>query len=60
MLPLGGLAIALFAGWAVPQRMLAEELRIGPAAAAALGAALRYVAPAGIVLATLWTLLSRT
>jgi len=59
MLPLGGLAIALFAGWAVPQRMLAEELRIGPAAAAALGAALRYVAPAGIVLATLWSLLSR-
>ena len=60
MLPLGGLAIALFAGWAVPQRMLAEELRLGPAAAAALGAALRYVAPAGIVLATLWSLLSRT
>jgi len=56
MLPLGGLAIALFAGWAAPQRLLAEELRLGPAGAAALRIALRYVAPLGIVAATLSTL----
>jgi len=57
MLPLGGLAIALFAGWAAPQRMLAEELRLGPLGAHAMRFALRYVAPLGIVAATLSTIL---
>jgi NSS family neurotransmitter:Na+ symporter len=57
MLPLGGLAIALFAGWAAPHRLLAEELRLGPAGSAALRVALRYVAPIGIVAATLSTIL---
>ncbi|MCL4183292.1 MAG: sodium-dependent transporter [Burkholderiaceae bacterium] len=59
MLPLGGLAIALFAGWIAPRRMLAEELRLGPLGAAALGVALRYVVPAGIVVATLGPLFVR-
>jgi len=53
LLPVGGLAIALFAGWAVPERVLAEELRLGPAGTLALGITLRYVAPAAIVAATL-------
>lgn len=57
MLPLGGLAIALFAGWAAPQPMLVEELRLGPTGARALRFALRYVAPLGIVAATLSTML---
>ncbi|RPH60921.1 MAG: hypothetical protein EHM83_13755 [Burkholderiales bacterium] len=57
MLPLGGLAIAVFAGWAAPHRMLAEELRLGPAGASAMRIMLRYVAPAGIVAATLSTIL---
>jgi len=57
MLPLGGLAIALFAGWAAPQRLLAEELRLGPTGARAMRVALRYVAPLGIVAATLSTIL---
>ena len=57
MLPLGGLAIALFAGCAAPHRLLAEELRLGPAGSAALRVALRYVAPIGIVAATLSTIL---
>jgi NSS family neurotransmitter:Na+ symporter len=59
MLPLGGLAIALFAGWIAPRRMLAEELRLGPAGAAALRTMLRYVVPGGIVLATLGPLFVR-
>ncbi|HMN65866.1 MAG TPA: sodium-dependent transporter [Burkholderiaceae bacterium] len=60
LLPLGGLAIASFAGWAVPTRMLAEELRLGARAARALRFALRYVAPAGIVAATLSPVLLRS
>lgn len=59
MLPLGGLAIAVFAGWAAPHRMLAEELRLGPAGASALRVALRYVAPAGIAAATLSAIVLR-
>jgi NSS family neurotransmitter:Na+ symporter len=53
MLPIGGFAIALFAGWVVPHRMLVEELRLGPTGALALRAALRYIAPSGIALAAL-------
>lgn len=51
LLPLGGLAIALFGGWAVPASMLAEELRLTPAGARALRILLRYVAPLAIVAA---------
>jgi NSS family neurotransmitter:Na+ symporter len=56
LLPLGGLAIALFAGWVLPQRLLAEELGLGPRAARALRIALRWVTPALIAAATLGTL----
>ena len=56
LLPVGGLAIALFAGWAVPDRLLVEELRLGPAGAFALRAMLRYVAPVAIAAAALSTL----
>ncbi len=55
LLPVGGLAIALFAGWAVPRRLLQEELRLGPRGTAAMTVALRYVVPLGIlVLALPW------
>jgi NSS family neurotransmitter:Na+ symporter len=53
LLPVGGFAIALFAGWAVPVQVLSEELRLGPTAARALVVTLRYVAPAGIAAAAL-------
>jgi NSS family neurotransmitter:Na+ symporter len=53
LLPLGGFAIALFAGWAVPDRMLTEELRLTPAGAFALRLTLRYIAPIGIAVAAL-------
>ena len=53
LLPLGGLAIALFAGWAIPDRMLVEELGLSPAGGRVLQAIiLRYIAPAAIVAAT--------
>jgi NSS family neurotransmitter:Na+ symporter len=57
MLPIGGLALALFAGWAVPDRVLVEELRLRPAGARALRLTLRYVAPAGIAAAGLSSML---
>jgi len=53
LLPAGGFLLALFAGWVVPERLLAEELRLSPSGAAALRFTLRYVAPAGIAAATL-------
>ena len=53
LLPVDGLFIALFAGWAVPRRILVEELRLAPASATVLQFLLRYVVPAGIATATL-------
>jgi NSS family neurotransmitter:Na+ symporter len=53
LLPVGGFALALFAGWAVPARLLDEQLRLGPAGATTLRFLLRYVAPIGIAVATL-------
>jgi len=48
MLPIGGFALAIFAGWVVPRALLAEELRLGPTGAAILSGILRYVAPFAI------------
>lgn len=53
MLPLGGLALALFIGWALPSRLLVEELRLSPLGATVLHAILKYVTPAGIAAAAL-------
>jgi NSS family neurotransmitter:Na+ symporter len=58
LLPLGGFALAVLAGWALPRAFLAAELGLAPPAAARLHLVLRYVAPAGIAaasLAPLWT-----
>ncbi|MGI9615458.1 MAG: sodium-dependent transporter [Acidimicrobiales bacterium] len=51
LLPLGGLALAVFAGWALPARILGEELRIRGAALTGLRLMLRVVAPLAIVAA---------
>ncbi len=53
LLPAGGFALALFGGWIVPHRVLAEELRLGKTATAILRVLLRYVAPLGIAAAAL-------
>ena len=46
LLPIGGLAIALFAGWALPETLLAEELRMTRRGAALLRWLLRWLSPA--------------
>jgi hypothetical protein len=50
MLPAGGLALALFAGWALPKALLAEELRMTRRGAALLHGLLRWPTPALIAL----------
>ena len=57
LLPLGGLGVALFAGWAVPVRALVAELGLSPPAATLLSAMLRYVVPLGIAAVGLGPLL---
>jgi NSS family neurotransmitter:Na+ symporter len=57
LLPLGGLGLALFGGWVVPPGLLAAELGLGPAAARAIVLLLRYVAPVGIVAASVLPIL---
>ncbi len=52
MLPLGGLVLALFVGWVVSERLLAEELRLGAAGAHGLRMLLRYLVPVAIAFAT--------
>jgi NSS family neurotransmitter:Na+ symporter len=57
LLPVGGLGLALFGGWVMPTRLLAAELRLGPAVAGAIVLLLRYVAPAGIIAASVLPIL---
>jgi NSS family neurotransmitter:Na+ symporter len=57
LLPLGGLGLALFGGWVVPRRLLVAELRLGRVAGRAIRLLLRYVAPAGIVAASVLPIL---
>jgi NSS family neurotransmitter:Na+ symporter len=46
MLPLGGLALSLFAGWVLPPGLLGQELGLGRRGAATLRFTLRWVTPA--------------
>jgi len=48
----------LFAGWAIPDRMLVEELDLSPAGGRILRIILRYIAPAAIVAATISAMFS--
>jgi SNF family Na+-dependent transporter len=57
MLPTGGLALSLFAGWVLPRAVLAHELHLGPRAAVLLHATLRWVTPVLIVVAAAGPLL---
>jgi NSS family neurotransmitter:Na+ symporter len=52
LLPLGGFGLAVFGGWAMEARILAEELRLGAIAGRAVVVVLRYVAPLGIAAAS--------
>ena len=53
MLPLGGFALAIFAGWALPPRILDQELSLSRTGALWLHRLLRYVVPTGIAAAAL-------
>jgi NSS family neurotransmitter:Na+ symporter len=53
MLPIGGCALALFAGWALPRSLLIEELGLSERGARALRWVLRWAAPALIAATTL-------
>jgi neurotransmitter:Na+ symporter, NSS family len=48
LLPLGGIAIALFVGWAIPLRALASELGLGTRWLRAWRVLVRYVAPTAV------------
>jgi NSS family neurotransmitter:Na+ symporter len=51
MLPLGGLAIALFAGWVMKSKDTAEELGVGEGGLYKFWRLLvRFIAPAGVML----------
>jgi len=50
MLPLGGILIAVFAAWAMSQESSFEELQQGTGFYKVWRFAVRYIAPAGVVL----------
>ncbi len=51
LLPLGGLAVALFVGWATSAKLLQQELHSGKVGTQILRFLLRYIAPATIIFA---------
>lgn len=59
LLPLGGVALAVFAAWVMPARFLGHELRLRGAALTGLRLALRFVAPALVAAAAAASILSR-
>ncbi len=58
LLPLGGVALAVFAGWAMPARMLGDELRLQGAPLTGLRITLRFVAPGLVIAAALASLIN--
>lgn len=56
LLPLGGLTLAVFSGWVLSDRHLAEELELTGWPLRGLRLMLRFVAPAAIALATVVSL----
>lgn len=57
MMPLGGLAIALFAGWAMKRQGLDDEIGLKGGVYSAFMFVLRYLTPAGIAVVFLYNLL---
>jgi NSS family neurotransmitter:Na+ symporter len=54
MLPLGGIVLALFAGWVLPMQLFAEEIGVSPQATRLLRFLLRYVVPTCIAVLALF------
>jgi NSS family neurotransmitter:Na+ symporter len=57
LLPISGLALAVFGGWIVPDRFLTSELDLGPRTIKLLRAVLKYIAASAILAAGLAPLL---
>jgi NSS family neurotransmitter:Na+ symporter len=56
MLPLGGFALALFAGWVLPERLFAEEIGLKPGTVRFLQVLLCTIVPGCIAVVTLFPL----
>jgi hypothetical protein len=56
MLPFGGFALALFGGWILPARLLAEEIGLSPQAVRSLQVLLRFIVPACVAVVALFPL----
>jgi NSS family neurotransmitter:Na+ symporter len=56
VLPFGGFTLALFAGWILPARLLAEEIGLSPQTARSLQVLLRFIVPACIAVVVLFPL----
>jgi NSS family neurotransmitter:Na+ symporter len=52
MLPVGGFALSVFAGWILPAGLLVDELSLHPKTVALLRMLLRYIVPCGIAAVT--------
>jgi len=59
MLPIGGLALAIFGGWIVPAKFLADELTLGSRTTRLLRIVLRYAATPAILAVTVAALFLR-
>ena len=57
MLPLGGIFLALFAGWTLPTQLFTAEIGVGPRAARLLRFLLRYVVPTCVAVLALFPVL---
>ena len=57
LLPLGGVALAVFGGWVVPPRLLADQLGLSGPGNRALVLLLRYAVPLGIAAASILPIL---
>ena len=57
LLPLGGLALSIFVGWVMPDRLLGRELGLSGTALVGLRVTLRFVAPTLVVAAAAASLL---
>ena len=60
LLPIGGLALAIFGGWIMPAQFLADELVLGSRATSLLRAVLRYAATPAILVIGLAALFLRS
>jgi NSS family neurotransmitter:Na+ symporter len=58
LLPVGGCTLALFAGWVLPERLLAEEVGLKPGTARLLRTLLRTIVPVCIAVVTLFPLVA--